>query len=82
MATVVTKSDLSSGSGSPGLVILAVKYLLWLFAWLIVAFYAMVWIIMPVKNGEKFYDKIYTKFDKNKQWGGPGKFVVLSDLIS
>lgn len=73
-AAALTTSELSSRSSRPpSSVILAAKHLLWLFSWLVVAFYAMVWIIMPTKNGEKFYDKAYTKFEENKQWGGPGK---------
>lgn len=70
-----TTSKLSSKShgGSETFAILAAKHLLWLFSWGCVAFYAMVWIIMPTKHGEKFYDKVYHKFEFNKQWGGPGK---------
>lgn len=66
------KSRRSSASEIPKWV-LPVKHLLWGFAWLIVAFYAFVWISMPDKKvGYKYSDKVYHAFEKNKQWGGPG----------
>lgn len=81
MAAAGMKSRPSSASEIPKWV-LPVKHLLWGFAWLIVAFYAFVWISMPDKKvGYKYSDKVYHAFEKNKQWGGPGKNVVSGDLI-
>jgi len=82
MASAVMKSGLSSPSGTPRWV-LPVKHLLWGFAWLCTAFYAFVWISGPDERvGYKFYDKMYHAFEKNKQWGGPGKLAVPIDVVS